>query len=93
MNDIKIDIEELKNQIMLVTKDMLKRFPNCPHTVRVLLWNDHTSLVECRYGTKEKLHISRYYNGKLIYKETDIIHIDGAFVGEDGYEYYTTLTQ
>ena len=80
-------MEEIKEQILLVKDDMRKRFPECAYTIRILLWDDNTSLVECRYGTSEKLHISKYYNGELQYEEVDIKFANNMMVGEDGREY------
>ena len=83
-----ITLKEIEKQISLVKEDMLKRFPECSHTIRILLWNDNTSLVECRYGTVEKLHISKYYNGILEYEEIDIKFINNIFISETGLEYF-----
>ena len=80
-------MKEIEEQILLVKEDMWRRFPKCHHTIRILLWDDDTSLVECRYGTTEKIHISRYYNGAMEYEEVDIKFVDNMMVGEDGREY------
>lgn len=44
--------------------------------------------VECRYGTIEKLHISKYYNDELTYEEINIKFVNNTMIGEDGTIYY-----
>jgi hypothetical protein len=79
---------EIQKQILLVKEDIRRRFPECAYTIRILLWDDDTSLVECRYGTVEKLHISRYYNGELQYEEVDTKFVDNIMISETGLEYF-----
>ena len=81
-------MKEIEKQILIVKEDLLKRFPNCSHTIIIHLWDDNTSSVECRYGTTKKLHISKYYNSELTYEEVDIKFIHGVIIGEDGITYY-----
>jgi hypothetical protein len=67
-------MKTLKNKIKLVKNDMLSRFPNSPHTIRILMWDDGTDSVECRYGNDEgtKLYTSTYYDDNLTFREIDI---------------------
>jgi hypothetical protein len=65
-------MKEIERQIDLVKKDILQRFPNCSYTVRILLWDDNTTYVECRHGDGNKLYKSSYYNNELTFTETDI---------------------
>jgi len=81
-------MEEILKQISLVKEDIHRRFPNCSHTIRILLWDDNTSLVECRYGINGKIHISRIYNGVLNYEEVDINMVDNCMVSATGREYF-----
>jgi len=46
------DFNKIQELTALVIADMQSRHPNCNHTVRVLLWDDGTSLVECRHAYK-----------------------------------------
>lgn len=85
-------MEDIQHHIKLVKDDMRKRFPNCPHTIRILLWDDNTSLVECRYGTGDKLHLSTYYQDVLTYNELDISLTNGMMVDENGLEYFSCNT-
>lgn len=85
------DITKLDDIISLVKDDMIERFPDCSYTIRILLWNDDTSLVECRHGDGKKLHISRYYQDKLVYEEIDISFTGNMMVGEDGREYFPRI--
>jgi hypothetical protein len=78
----------LQEKIDLVKQDILNRFPDCHHTIRILLWDDNTDMVECRYGDGKKLYMSRYYDNKLIYEEIDIIGINSIMVDEKGTEYF-----
>lgn len=81
-------MEEIQEKIELVKSDLFSRHPDCPHTIRILLWDDNTSMVECRYGDSEKLYISSYYDGKLSYKEIDMIgRPNGILIDEKGTEY------
>jgi hypothetical protein len=66
----------LENKINLVKIDMLNKFPNCRYTIQILLWDDDTDSVECRYGNEDgtKIYISKYYNNELTFEE---VNIDG----------------
>ena len=80
---------KLQEKIDLVKQDLLTRFPDCHHTVRILLWDDNTDMVECRHGDGEKLYISKYYDGKLSYKEIDMRgRPNGMMIDENGTEYF-----
>jgi hypothetical protein len=67
------DVNEIQRRIKLVVKDMEERHLNCRHTVRILLWDDGTSLVECRHTRiiEDEIIIcnSQYYNDELKYSE------------------------
>ena len=79
------DINKIQRLVKLVVDDMQERHPNCPHTVRILLWDDGTSLVECRHARKVEEEIiicnSVYRNDELKYSEHLLdypkIRIDG----------------
>jgi len=63
----------LDEKINIVKSDLLSRFPDCSYTVQILLWDDNTDSVECRYGDDDlKLHISKYYNNELTFQTIDI---------------------
>lgn len=59
----------IDEKVKLVKEDLLSRFPDCPHTVKILLWDDGTDLVECRYGTEDTIYKSVYYDNKLTQEE------------------------
>lgn len=79
------DFNRIQELTALVINDMQKRHPDCRHTVRILLWDDGTSLVECRHArhTEKGMVVccSTYYNEKLKYHEyllnDEKIRIDG----------------
>ena len=79
------DFNRTHELIALVVNDMQERYPNCRHTVRILFWDDGTSLIECRHARRceEGMIIcnSVYYKDKLNYHEHklegDRIRIDG----------------
>lgn len=79
------DFNRIEKFTTLVIADMQKRYPDCHHTIRILLWNDGTSLVECRYARHSKKGMvvccSTYYDEKLKYHEyllnNEKIRIDG----------------
>ena len=79
------DFDRTQELIALVVNDMQGRYPNCRHTVRILLWDDGTSLVECRHARQSEEGIiicnSVYYKDKLKFHEHildgDRIRIDG----------------
>jgi hypothetical protein len=79
----------LQEKIDLVKQDILSRFPDCHQTIRILLWDDNTDMVECRHGDGEKLYMSRYYDNKLIYEEIDLRgRPNSIMVDERGTEYF-----
>ena len=79
----------LQEKIDLVKQDILNRFPDCHQTIRILLWDDNTDLVECRHGDGEKLYMSRYYDNKLTYEEIDLRgRPNGIMIDEKGTEYF-----
>ena len=62
----------LQEKIDLVKNDLLTRFPNCTHTVKILLWDDGTDVVECRHGDDNgQIHYSQYYNNELTFTTYD----------------------
>ncbi len=81
-------MENLEKQIQIVKEDILKRFPDCNYTIKILLWDDNTNLVECRHGRDNKICISTLYDNTLIYEEFEIKSNSGMFVDEYGTEYY-----
>ena len=86
-------MKEIERQIEIVKNDILQRFPNCSYTVGILLWDDGTSRVECRYGNDDgtKIYISVYYNNELTFGEIDIVGkvmIKDKF-GNDQFKYLT----
>ena len=46
MHDFK-EIEKIKDELVGL---MLKRFPKCRYTVEIILWDDKTFRVRCKYG-------------------------------------------
>ncbi len=74
----------------MVKQDILTRFPDCRYTVRILLWDDDTSSVECRYGDGEKIHTSTFHDNQLIYKEIDPLG-RVMLIDEKGVEYFKYL--
>lgn len=86
-------MKKIQRQIELVKTDILQRFPNCSYTIGILLWDDGTSLVECRHGNDEgtKIYKSTYYNNELIFDEIDIegkVMIKDMF-GNEKFQYLT----
>jgi len=77
----------LKEKIELVKKEMFKKFPACAHTVKILLWDDNTDLVECCHGDGEKIYKYAYYNDELIYDES-IMLTNRMRADETGEEFY-----
>lgn len=79
------DFNKIQNHISLVTNDMLERYPNCHYTIKILLWDDGTSSVECRHARNVGKEIiicnSLYYEDELKYNEYPLvsnkIRIDG----------------
>jgi len=81
----------LQEKIDLVKNDILDRFPGCPHTVRILLWDDGTDSVECRYGDNDGfIHNSQYYNNELTFTS---LNVDDrvTIVDENGIEHLKYL--
>lgn len=63
------DLKEIKERIAIVKKAMIDKMGDVHHTVKILLWDDGTSLVECKYGSADTLHNYTHYEGILSYKE------------------------
>jgi hypothetical protein len=84
------DFNRVKELTAIVVDDMQKRFPNCSHTVRILLWDDATCLVECRHARKVGDNIticnSTFYDGELKYEEYPM-DFDFIKIDEKGNEY------
>ena len=89
----------LEEKIALVKNDILTRFPGSHYTIRILLWDDGSDLVECRTGTnsdeegKATLKISTYYNEELKYQEEDFYVYEGMLVDQCGIEYSPRNTE
>ena len=85
--------QDIEHKISLVKADILSRFPDCHYTIKILLWDDNTDMVECRHGDNEKIYVSRFYDGKLEYREIDVTgRKNGMLVDEFGEEYFTMQT-
>jgi len=79
----------LEEKIALVKQDIQTRFPGKRYTIRILLWDDGTDLVECRHGSQNIIHYSTYYNNELSYHEENSGNIgSGVIVDETGKEYF-----
>ena len=67
------DFNNVESEISLVVNDMQKRYPDCHYTIRILLWDDGTSSIECRHAHKEGddmiISTSTYYQNELEFKE------------------------
>lgn len=87
MNKI-VDLNDLKQQISIVKRDIRKRFPKCSYTIKILLWDDNTSDVECRHGTRNRLYISRYRNGELTREAFKIRRGKNMMIDQYGNEYH-----
>lgn len=82
-------MKEIQKYIKLVKNDIQKRFPGCSYTINILLWDDNTSLVECRYGTIDKVHISKFHNNTLTYEELDLTVFGNMVIDGYGKEYFS----
>lgn len=84
----------IQERISLVKEDMLNRYPGCHYTVVVTLWDDETSMVECKHcefmeGDKLKICVSMYYDEKLSYYDFDITKGNASMIVDgEGYKYY-----
>lgn len=67
------DFNRIEELTALVIADMQSRHPDCSYTVRVLLWDDETLLVECRHAHNSEQGIiicnSVYNKDELKYTE------------------------
>lgn len=80
---------ELQKKIDIVRNEMLKRFPGCPHTIMILLWDDGTDSVQCRFGSGEtnKIYNATLYNGELTFDESPMV-TNRIKVDEFGKQFY-----
>lgn len=83
-------LKDIESQILMVKQDILSRFPNCRYTIRIILWDDDTSLVECRYGDGEKTYTSTFHNNELVYRELTNKG-EGMIIDEKGVEHFKYL--
>lgn len=59
----------LNDKIELVKSEMTRLFPNCFHTIKILIWDDDTDSVSCRHATINGIiHNVTYYNNELTYE-------------------------
>ena len=66
------DMGALQSKAEETIRRMQEMFPDCEYTVTVLLWDDATSSIECRYGIDEPdgsltIYTWTYYDGKYKY--------------------------
>src|SRR5690606_13863569 len=66
-------LTEVQDKIELVKAEMLRRFPDANYTVKVLLWDDDTYLVECRHGRHNEnggvdTHNIQWYDDEVHYE-------------------------
>lgn len=65
-------MNNIEQQIEIVKKEILDKFPNASHTIRILIWDDNTTSVECSHTDNNlKRHVSKIYNGVLSYEEIE----------------------
>jgi len=84
MTKTRTDFDKVQEEIAMVVNDMKSRYPGCHYTVKLLLWDDGTSSIECRHGrdtgTGMIICVSTYYEGELTHEEYafdfDTIKID-----------------
>jgi hypothetical protein len=74
-------IKTLDEKIALVKEELLKNHPDCPYTIKILLWDDGTDLVQAQYGDEDNLYIAKYYDEQLNYLIEP--HLSGI-IKEDG---------
>ncbi len=71
-----MNFKEIKKGVNIVKEDLLKRFPGCAHTTRILLWDDGSFNIECRHGKivgrRNMLYISTLYKNELTFKEIEV---------------------
>jgi len=71
MNNLDKQYPKLFEDIETVKKALQNKFPNKPYTIRILLWDDSTSNIECTYGDGEKNYVFTFKDGVLSYNEID----------------------
>ena len=68
-----IDHRNLNRKIGKVVTDIKTRFPNCNYTIKIILWDDGTDLIECKHGhildDKTILSTTTLYKGSLKFEE------------------------
>lgn len=74
-------------KIDIVKKALLDKFPGCAYTVKILLWDDGTDLVECRHGDGKMIYLYVYYNDKLTYNEFPLLS-NKVRMDEHGTEFF-----
>jgi len=82
----------LENKIKLVKEELSKNHPDCPHTVKILLWDDGTDLVQCQYGDDKFLYYAKYYDGKLTY-EIEPIYTPAFLTTKEGKDFWVVTDE
>ena len=69
LSNMTIEFKEVQKQIELVKEDIQRRFPGCSYTVGIILWDDSTFQVDCRYGTDDMIYRTTWYADKTTFDE------------------------
>ena len=72
-NTLDFNYQSLLQDIQSVKNDLLEKFPNVPHTIRILIWDDETKSVECSHTDDDNTkHISKIHNGVLSHEKIEV---------------------
>lgn len=71
MNKLDKTYTDLLQEIKTVEKALQSKFPHKPYTIRILLWNDNTRSVQCKYGDNNKNYTFTFKDGVMTYDEEE----------------------
>ena len=82
-------MQEIFEQIKLVSAKMEEKFPGMPYTVMIHIWQDFDYAVTCRHGDGTNIYNFRYQKSKdtITYKEEPCLS-NAIKLDELGNEYY-----
>jgi hypothetical protein len=82
----------LEGKIQCVKNYLLEKHPDAPHTIKVLIWDDGTDLVQAQYGDDKFLYIAKIYKEKITYEIEPILH-PAWVTSKEGKDFYVVTEE
>lgn len=82
----------LEGKIDCVKNSLLEKHPDCPYTIKVLMWDDGTDMVQAQYGDDKFLYIAKIYKKRLTY-EIEPIFLPAWITNKEGKDFYVVTEE